>query len=234
MNELRTGLVALLLLLIALAAPLRAGDRELKTVEKAAEVVHEFANLPLRGIPPHLLHDAAGVAIIPHVVKAGLLIDARHGRGVVVVHQPDGCWSNPIFVTLGGAGVGGVVGVEATDLVLVFKTRHSLDRILQGKGKLTLGGDVSVAAGPLGREAEAATDARLHAEILTYSRSRGLFAGVSLEGAGLHVDYEANKAFYHVRDGQVREVMAHQGLAALEGLRKELARLAPPPAPRRP
>jgi lipid-binding SYLF domain-containing protein len=231
MTRLPTVLGRGLVLLLLAAGPLRAGDRELRTVEQAVEVVREFAALPLRGIPPHLLHDAAGVAVIPHVLKAGLLVDARIGHGVVLVRMPDGAWSNPVFVTLGGVGVGGQVGVEATDLVLVFKTRHSLDRILRGKGKLTLGGDVTVAAGPVGRDAEAATDARLKAEIVSYSRSRGLFAGVSLEGAALHVDRQANQSFYRLREGHPAEVMAQQKVGATEGLRAELTRLSPPPPP---
>jgi lipid-binding SYLF domain-containing protein len=230
MTRLRIAVGCGLVLLVA-AGPLRAGERELRTVEHSLEVVREFSALPLRGIPPHLLRDAAGVAVIPHVLKAGLIVDARVGHGVVLVRMPDGAWSNPVFVALGGVGIGGQAGVEATDLVLIFKTRHSLDRILRGKGKLTLGGDVTVAAGPVGRDAEAATDARLRAEILSYSRSRGLFAGVSLEGAALRVNREANRSFYGLREGHAAEVMAQRKVGATEGLRAELARLSSPPPP---
>ncbi len=222
------------LVLLILAGPsLRAGGVELRTVESATEVARAFAAIPLRGIPRSLLHDAAGVAIIPHVVKAGLLVDGRFGRGVILVHEPDGTWSNPIFVALTGGGIGGQIGVEATDLVLVFKTGKSLDRAL--RGKLTLGGDVTVAAGPLGREAEIATDRRLpKAEIFSYSRSRGLFAGVSVEGARLHVDGHANEGFYHIRGCQPADVRARRGLAvaaAAVQLRDELTRLSTPPTP---
>ncbi len=211
--------------------PLRAGPRELKTVEQAAETVHAFASLPLRGIPRSLMSDAAGVAVIPHVLRAGLLIDGRFGRGVVLVHQPDGTWGNPVFVTLSGGGVGGELGVESTDLVLVFKSKKSLDRALAGK--LALGGDVTVAAGPLGREAEVATDRRLKAEIYTYSRSRGLFAGVSLEGAHLRVDSEANADFYGLRGARPEDVLAHPGPAGtwVKALKEQLSWLAPPPGP---
>jgi lipid-binding SYLF domain-containing protein len=218
-------------LLLAAAAPLRAGPRETRTVEAAAETVHAFADLPLRHIPHELMRQAQGVAVIPGVVKAGLLVDGRFGRGVVLARQPDGTWSNPVFLTLAGGGVGWQVGVQSTDLILIFKTRTSLDRFFRGKGKLTLGGDVSVAAGLLGREAEAATDARLKAEILSYSRSRGLFAGVSLEGAALLVDHRANEAFYGVRGGGPADVLAvRHELAAVQGLKAQLARLGPPPA----
>ncbi len=219
------------LLLSLPGTPLWAGGRELKTVEQAAETVHAFASLPLRGIPRSLMHDAAGVAVLPHVIRAGLLIDGRFGRGVVVVHQPDGSWSNPVFVTLSGGGVGGDVGVESTDLVLVFKSKKSLDRALQGK--LALGTDVTVAAGPLGREAEMAADRPLKAEIYTYSRSRGLFAGISLEGAHLRIDHEANADFYGVRGGRPEDVVAPRGPANtwVNALKEQLAWLAPPPVP---
>ena len=120
--------------------------------------------------------------IVPRVIKAGLVVGGRFGRGVVLVRNGKGCWSNPAFVTLTGGSVGWQIGVQSTDLVLVFKNRKTADRLLHGKDKLTLGADAAVAAGPLGRQAEAGTDARLHAEIYSYSRSRGLFAGISLKG----------------------------------------------------
>ena len=154
------------------------------------------------------MQDAAGVAVIPHVVKAGFVFDGRFGRGVVLARQPDGTWSNPIFLTLAGGGVGWQVGVESTDVILVFKTRESLDRLMRGKDKITLGSDVAVAAGPVGRQAEAATDAQLKAEIFSYSRSRGLFLGASLEGAALLVDHRADEDFYGARDVRPGETPA--------------------------
>ena len=150
-------------------APVRAGSRELTTVEWAVEAVQAFSALPLRGIPPCLMQEAKAVAVIPDVIKAGFLVGGRFGRGVIVVRQPDGSWSNPLFVTLAGGGVGWQIGLQSTDVVLVFRTGNSLDRILQGKGKLTLGADVGVAIGPVGRQAEAATDGQLKAEIYSYS-----------------------------------------------------------------
>jgi lipid-binding SYLF domain-containing protein len=230
MTGLRTPCGASLLLFALAAAPLWAGGRELKTVAAAGEALHTFAGTP-RGISPALLRQARGVAIIPHVVKAGLLFDGRFGRGVVLARRADGCWSNPVFVTLSGGGVGLQAGIQSTDVILVFKTGHSLDRVLRGKGKLVLGGDVSVAAGPVGREAEAATDALLKAEIFSYSRSRGLFAGVALQGAALLVDHGANEAVYGCRGGRAADVLAHRGHAAVEGLKKELTRLTTPPPP---
>jgi lipid-binding SYLF domain-containing protein len=174
------------------------------------------------------------VAILPDVVKAGFVVGGRYGRGVILLRQPDGSWSNPVFITLAGGGIGWQVGVQSTDLVLVFKTSNSLDRILKGKGKLTLGADVAVAAGPVGRQAEAATDAMLRAEIYSYSRSRGLFAGVSVEGAGLLVDCEANEAFYGLRGGRPDDILhlvLNPPIAAVECLKAELSRLSMPAAP---
>jgi lipid-binding SYLF domain-containing protein len=231
MARLWTSLVASLLVAALAGTPVHAGNREVKTVEAAGETVRALADIPLKGIPRALLHDAAGVAILPHVVKAGLVVDERFGRGVLVVHEPAGHWSNPVFISLEGGGVGAQGGIESTELVLVFKTKKSLERAL--RGKLTLGGDVTVAAGPIGREAEAATDRGLKAEIYTYSRSHGLFAGLSLEGSSLRVDAHANEAFYALHGGRPEEVLAHHGkpIPAAEALKARLALLSTPPPP---
>jgi lipid-binding SYLF domain-containing protein len=233
MKRFHAPLGASLLLLSLAAAPLRAGGREAATVDAAADAVAAFSDLSLKGIPPALMRDAQGVAVIPNVVKAGFVVGGRFGRGVVLVRQPGGGWSNPVFVTLAGGGVGWQVGVQSTDVILVFKTRDGLDRILQGKGKLTLGGDVGVAAGPVGRQAEAATDGQLKAEIYSYSRSRGLFAGVSLEGAGLVVDADADAAFYGPRCGRPADILSLPGVTAPEVgcLKGRLDELTGGPAP---
>ena len=219
---------AAFVLLTMTVAAVQAGHPPLKTVESAVEVVHGFADLPVPGIPHALFHEVAGIAIIPHVVKAGLVIDERFGRGVVLVRRPDGLWSHPIFIELTGAGVGVQAGVEVTDLVLVFRTPHSLDRILRGKGKLTLGADVTVAAGPLGGEAGTGTDPLLRAEILSYSHSRGLFAGVSLEGDKLTVDGKANEGFYGKHCNHAADVLALREVpnaVVVESLKEKLTRL---------
>jgi lipid-binding SYLF domain-containing protein len=233
MRRYRTGLGAGLLALAVAAGTLPAQQKEAATVDSATEVLQALAAVRLKGIPPALLYDARGVAVLPHVVKAGLVVGGRFGRGVLLVRGPDGCWSNPVFVTLAGGGIGGQVGIQSTDLVLVFKTRGCLDRLLQGKGKVALGADVAVAAGPVGRQAGAGTDAQLQAEIYSYSRSRGLFAGVSLEGAGLRTDREADEAFYGLRGGRAEDGLALRGvpLPAAERLRAQLTRMSTPPAP---
>jgi lipid-binding SYLF domain-containing protein len=230
MKRFLAPLFAALTLASLAAAPGHVG-RELKTVESSAEVVHAFSAIPLHAIPTALLRQAAGVAIIPHVFKVGLVLSERFGRGVVLVHQPDGHWSHPIFVTLSGRGIGGQAGIQSTDLVLVFKSRKSLDRALTGH--LTLGTDVAVAAGPVGREADAASDRFLRTEIFSWSRSRGLFAGVSVEGARLAVDPHANEAFYHIRGCRPADVLAFHGaqIASVEALKEQLYQIAPPSPP---
>jgi len=170
--------------------------REAAVVTNSAIVLDEICRKPDHGIPRSMLSRATAVAIIPDVVKIGFIAAGRRGKGTVLVRQENGSWSNPIFVTLTGGGLGFQAGVQATDIILVFKSRESVAGMLNGK--FTLGADAAVAAGPVGRQAAAATDAQLKAEILSYSRSRGLFAGVSLDGSALSIDHEANALYYGV------------------------------------
>jgi lipid-binding SYLF domain-containing protein len=239
MSKLPTCLVALGVLLLPLSqTAVWAGHREEATVEAATVAIQTIAGVKRKGFPPALLGDAAGVAVFPHVVKGGLLIDERFGRGVLLVRQPNGTWSRPVFATLSGAGVGLQAGIESTEVVLVFRTGHSLEQVLKGKGKLKLGSDVAIAVGPVGAEAEA-TGVLRKAEVYSYSHDRGLFAGVSLEGDRLQVDAEANEAFYGKHCRQAAEVLAlHEAKPApgVDRLWEQVRRLGtlPPPAPRRP
>jgi lipid-binding SYLF domain-containing protein len=179
----------------ALAAPAAAQPRPVDTLRDSVEVLDELHRIKLQGIPPRLLRDAHAVAIIPRVVKAGFMIGGRVGFGALFVRTDTGAWAEPTFIRLGGASVGFQAGVQSADVVLVFRNKDSVDRLLRGRGKLTLGADAAVAAGPVGRQAEAATDARLSAEILSYSRARGLFAGVSLGGALIQPADEMNREY---------------------------------------
>jgi lipid-binding SYLF domain-containing protein len=189
------GIVGLLgILVLALATPAWGQLREASVVESANSVLDDVMAVPETGIPQSLFAGAEGVAIVPSVVKVGFIAGVRHGRGVLVVKDQAGAWTPPQFVTLTGGSFGWQIGVQATDVVLVFKTRRSIHGLLNGT--LTLGADASVAAGPLGRKAGAATDVGLKAEIYTYARSRGLFAGVSLDGSALQVDRTANALYY--------------------------------------
>lgn len=176
------------------AALVTAATREEAAIDSSAAVLREVMTIPARQIPESLLAEAYGVAIVPDVIKIGFVGGIQRGKGVVLVRDEHGAWSLPRFITLTGGSVGWQAGAQATDVILVFRTQKSVEGLLNGK--FTLGADAAVAAGPIGRRAEASTDAKLQAEILSYSRSRGLFAGVSLGGSVLHVDTDAN-AFYY-------------------------------------
>jgi len=184
----------LCLLALAVAVPAGAATREEKRVADATDVLDQLLRIPEQGIPATLLSRAYAVAVIPNVVKVGFGLGVRHGKGILVVRQDDNSWSNPAFISLTGGSVGWQIGAQSTDIILVFKTRKGVDGI--ANGKLTLGADASIAAGPVGRQASAATDVAFRAEIMSYSRARGLFAGVSLEGTGVTMDRKANVAFY--------------------------------------
>lgn len=174
----------------------RAGAQtpEIETVEDAAAVLDETMHIPARSIPRSLLARAEGVVIVPGMLKGGFVVGVRHGRGVALVRDRSGAWTAPRFVEMTGGSVGFQAGVQSTDVVLVFMTKKSIDGLL--RGKFTIGADASASAGPVGRNVAAATDERLGAEILSYSRSRGLFAGVALDGSSIQLDYRAEHAFY--------------------------------------
>jgi lipid-binding SYLF domain-containing protein len=179
---------------MVLALPTTAATREEQRVLDATEALNEFLRIPEEGIPPRLLSSAYAIAVVPNTVKAAFGVGGRHGRGIMVVRREDNTWSNPAFVRITGGGFGFQVGAQSSDIVLVFKSRRGVDGITSGK--LTLGADASLAAGPVGRHSSAATDFKLQAEIFSYSRSRGLFAGIALEGTGVMMDQRANTAFY--------------------------------------
>ncbi|MGH8453220.1 MAG: lipid-binding SYLF domain-containing protein [Nevskiales bacterium] len=185
----------MLLCLGMVLAPLAAlASSEDELAEDAATIVEELAGIPESGIPVRLLEDAYAIAVIPDVIKVGFLLGGRHGKGLLVVRTPEREWSNPVFITLTGGSFGLQIGAQSTDVILVFKNPRSIDNIVNGK--VTLGADAAIAAGPVGRRGEAATDSQLQAQIYSYSRSKGLFAGVSLEGAALQIDGDANADFY--------------------------------------
>lgn len=171
------------------------GAAEVETVGKARQTLDEFAKLTIDSIPPTMLHAAEGIAIFPGMVKGGFILGVNYGKGVLLVRKADRTWSAPVMVTMGGGSVGFQAGVQSADIVLVFATPKSLQGILNGQ-KVTLGADAAVAIGPVGRQANAGTDARLGAEIYSYARSRGLFAGVSVGGADLSIDSNADSVLY--------------------------------------
>ncbi|MDD8031475.1 MAG: lipid-binding SYLF domain-containing protein [Acidobacteriota bacterium] len=163
-------------------------------IARAIEVIKELTSLKEEGIPISLLKKAEGLAIIPGVVKAAWGLGGQYGKGLAVAKMPDGRWSNPLFINLAGGSLGFQAGVQKADVVLVFKRRRSVEEL--AGNKITLGTDLSVAAGPVGRSAEASTDLELEAEIYSYSKSKGLFAGISLKGSTIKLAKDANKGFY--------------------------------------
>lgn len=190
------GFIKLGMMLLAgimLSVAVRAQDKELKKIEASTNVLKDFGQMK-ESIPSELLKITEGVIIIPKMINAGLVVGGKRGKGIAMVKNANGTWSDPVFITLTGGSLGFQAGVQAVDLVLVFKHKESLETI--GKGSFTLGGDISVAAGPVGRSSTASTDYKLEAEVYSYSRSKGLFAGISLSGAVLEIDAKANSEFY--------------------------------------
>ena len=187
-------LSAALLLNGAVVATASAGSVEDARAQNAVRVLTDIQAIPENAIPDKLLDEARAVVIVPDTIKAGLVIGGRRGHGVMAVKNPDGTWSNPAFVSLTGGSIGFQAGVQSADVVLVFRSDRGLDSIVNGK--FTLGADAGVAAGPLGRNASTATDGEFKAEIWSWSRARGLFAGVALDGAVLSIDDAANQAVY--------------------------------------
>ena len=188
-------LLAFAVALLSLSSlPARAGEEETKLADNSVRVLKEVMQAPDKAIPKDLLQSAHAIAVIPDVIKAGFVVGGRHGDGLISVKTREGTWSNPSFVSITGGSVGFQAGVSSTDVILVFRTQRGVDSIVNGK--FTLGADASAAAGPVGRTAQASTDAQLKAEIYSYSRARGLFAGVSLDGSALKIDNDANQAVY--------------------------------------
>jgi SH3 domain-containing YSC84-like protein 1 len=171
-------------------------SRETTVVDASSQVLKEIMETPVSQIPAALLADAQGIAIIPSLLKGGFVLGVRRGHGVVVVRDDKNGWKPPAFVTVTGGSVGWQIGIQATDLILVFKTQKGIQKLMQGK--FTIGADIAAAAGPIGREAAAATDATLKAEIYSYSRSRGLFVGISLDGSAVQIDSEAGAHYYQI------------------------------------
>lgn len=193
----RCTLLASVSLAAILFCPLRAEGQadENRTVELAGQVLQEIMAVPAKAIPESLLANAEGLVIVPNVIRAGFVVGGRFGKGVVVIRDQSGSWTSPTFISLTGGSLGWQAGVQATDVILVFRTRKSVAGLLDGQ--FTIGADAAVAAGPVGRQATAATNASFQAEILSYSRSRGLFAGVALDGTMIQIDRVATSAYYN-------------------------------------
>jgi lipid-binding SYLF domain-containing protein len=178
----------------AVSAQTPAAD-EIERVSDAAAVLAELTTTPDRAIPRAVLERAEAIAVFPSVKKAGFVVGGQWGRGVISVRDANAdSWSPPAFLRLAGGSFGAQIGAQAVDLVLVVMNRRGVDNLL--KNEIKIGAEMSATAGPVGREASASTDLEMRAEILSYSRSRGLFAGVTINGASVAEDRDANARFY--------------------------------------
>jgi lipid-binding SYLF domain-containing protein len=205
LGSIATATVCALLLVAAAAAASPRADQEgvdkqknqvADRVDMAANDLQELVNAPDKGIPQEIMAKAKCVAVIPDMVKGGFVFGAEHGRGLVTCRTHNG-WSAPAPIALTGGSWGAQIGVQSADVVLLFMNDHAVQSLLSDKVKL--GADASVAAGPVGRHAQASTDIKLHAEILAYSRTKGLYAGLTLDGAKLAQDNDTTVAMYGKR-----------------------------------
>lgn len=188
-------LLALGLLAFVPSMAAQAADPPRTQAREAVRVLDEMINdAPDKSIPTDLLKNARAIAVMPATVKGGFVFSGQKGEGLISIKGRDGTWSNPNFISMAGAGVGFQVGISSTDIILIFRTDRGVQGIINGK--FTLGANASAAAGPVGRSATAATDGQMKAEIYTYSRSKGLFAGIALDGTHFSIDDDANEEIY--------------------------------------
>ncbi len=183
----------LFLLMIFSTQTIFAQEKQQEKIDASAKVLADFSKMK-ENIPRELLKVTEGIIIIPKLINAGFVVAGRRGKGIAMVKHSDGTWSNPVFITITGGSVGFQAGIQSVDLVLIFKHAKTLENI--GKGSFTLGGDVSVTIGPEGRNSSASTDYKMEAEVYSYSRSKGLFAGISISGSAIEVDSKFNQLFY--------------------------------------
>jgi lipid-binding SYLF domain-containing protein len=168
-------------------------DATADRLQNAGDVLHQIMAAPDKGIPQEVLEHAKCIAVVPHMVKGGFIFGAEGGRGVATCRTADG-WSAPAFFAITGGSWGLQIGVEGVDLVMVIQNEKGMQQLLASK--FQLGGDASVAAGPVGRHASADTDWKLNAEVLTYSRAKGVFAGLDLSGSAVRRDDDSMKSIY--------------------------------------
>jgi lipid-binding SYLF domain-containing protein len=194
MKTLKLLMLPLLLsIFIILSSATTDGSKGTEKIHASANVLKDFNKMKER-IPHELIAAYQGIIIVPHLINAGFGVGGKRGKGIALVKLADGKWSDPVFVTLTGGSIGFQIGVQSVDLVLVFRHKGVLTKVKNGD--VTIGGDISAAAGPVGRSSTASTDYKLQAEVYSYSRSRGLFAGISINGTSLAIDKKENAAYY--------------------------------------
>ena len=230
-NDVVRPLLVLLLVMLTGVVPLSAQTEEAKRIAESTRVLAEIMDAPDAAIPGSVLENAEAIAVFPSTLKAGFIFGGHRGRGVISARlEGTSGWSVPAFLTLTGGSFGLQIGGQSVDVVLLIMNRRGLEKLLQSEFKI--GGDASAVVGPLGRDLEASTDILLQAEILSYSRTRGLFAGVSLEGSTIRADRDANERFYgDALDSQEVVIDAKAGqphdAEAVSALQGALATYAP-------
>jgi lipid-binding SYLF domain-containing protein len=221
MISLRLRAVLLFALLLPVSASWAQTSEEEAKLIQATTVLTELRSVPDQGVPTWLLDRAYGIAVIPDVIKGAFIFGGRHGWGVISARDANGRFSDPAFVSLTGGSWGFQIGAQSTDVVLIFATKRSLDNF--GRGQFTLGATASVAAGPVGRQGEAL--AGIDAEIYSYSRSRGLFAGLALDGSAITFNKDANHDFYG-RAVSASEIFSGTVTSNSESARRFIAAIA--------
>ena len=198
-------------------------DKQIEKIEASTKVLADFGNMK-ESIPSELLKVTEGIIVVPKLINAGFVLAGKRGKGIAMVKLEDGTWSNPVFVTITGGSLGFQAGIQSIDLVLIFKSAETLLDI--GKGSFTLGGDISVTAGPVGRNSSAGTDYKMEAEVYSYSKSKGLFAGISISGSAIDVDSKFNEAFYE-NESDAKEIFNASKIksAEVKALKAELKKL---------
>jgi lipid-binding SYLF domain-containing protein len=226
-NRMKSAGIALLAALCAttIADIVQASAREEGRLLTATEVLQEVKAMPDVRLPDTLLAHAYGIAVIPDVTQVAFIFGGRHGNGVLTIRDKlTAPWSNPVFISLTGGSWGFQAGAESSDIILVFTTKSGVEGI--AGGKLTLGADASVAAGPVGRQGSAATDMTFNAEIYSYARTRGLFGGIAVDGSVISIDKSANASLYHKPGVTASEIFSGQAPAPPETAQRFLDQLA--------
>ena len=199
----KTFVFAILALAAAPIVIAQSSD-EARRITEASTVLEEIMSAADKSVPQTIMERAEGIAVFPSLIKGGLVVGAQRGRGVLSVRdKKNGGWSSPAFLTITGGSIGAQFGAQAIDLVLVINNQRGLEQLV--KNQFKIGADAAATAGPVGRDASASTDIQLRAQILSYSRARGLFAGVTLNGSTIRQDRDANERFYGTayRTGQI-------------------------------
>jgi len=176
-------------------------------LNESIKIIEDLASAENKGLPISMIQKSEGIVIVPEIVKAGFIFGGKHGKGIALIKDENGQWSNPIWVKLTGGSFGWQIGVQKIELILVFKDRDNIKSITDGE--FEIGGDASATAGPVGRSASAGTNVKMEAEIYSYSKSKGLFAGISVNGSKLSMDDKRNDEFYGIEDVAAEDIFSN-------------------------